>query len=271
MVNFAQIRRLATREDPVFTHKVLGCLTLGHIGYRMILIFKYGDSGLATSTWTPFWVILHALLHVSSFQFILPEKRNRVYNVIWPEFRIHSMIFAYRSLIAVMLTWFGGWWNHALRGPLVMGTMLAADLVTAKYGQDTTMRANPYPAGVGRDFIVWHNRFYSMSQFGATMAIMFRGADSAFAALLPIQTAPFFMTLAKKGIISQGEWHILYTYTLLTNWIHALIGTGNDRNTISTFSYMAIFIGATIARLKYGVNKYKIWGTVWGLKQFILE
>ena len=78
MVNFAQIRRLATREDPVFTHKVLGCLTLGHIGYRMILIFKYGDSGLATSTWTPFWVILHALLHVSSFQFILPEKRNRV-------------------------------------------------------------------------------------------------------------------------------------------------------------------------------------------------
>ena len=68
MVNFAQIRRLATREDPVFTHKVLGCLTLGHIGYRMILIFKYGDSGLATDVWTPFWVVLHALLrkHVAA-------------------------------------------------------------------------------------------------------------------------------------------------------------------------------------------------------------
>jgi hypothetical protein len=144
--------------------------------------------------------------------------------------------------------------------------MAAADAVTEWYGQDTTMRANPYPTGTSKEFILWHNRFYSASQFGATMAIMFRGADSAFLALLPIQTAPFLMTLVKKGILNQAEWHIWYTVALLTNWIHALVGRGNDANTVSTLTYMTIFFGATIARLHYRVNKYAIWATVWGLK-----
>lgn len=269
MVNVEQVHRLATHEDPVLTHKVLGALVLGHIWYRMNLIFKLGDSGLATSAWTPIWMVIHALLHASSFQFKIPAKRNKHYNVIWPEFRLHSMIFAYRSVLAVLFAWMGG--LQVLRGPLVIGTMLAADAVTAKYGQDTTMRMNPYPSGTSPKFIKWHNLFYSASQFGATMAIMFRGADSAFLALLPIQTAPFLMTLVKKGIFTQGEWHAIYTWALLTNWVHALAGRSNDHNTISTLKYMTIFIGATVARLRYGVNKYKIWGTIWGLKQFVLE
>lgn len=270
MVNVLQFHRLVTHEDRGFTHKVLGCIVLGHIVYRMNLIFKFDDSGLATSSWTPFWMAVHTLLHVSSFQFKISAKRNQTYNIIWPEFRLHSMIFAYRSILAILLTWIGGYWNHVFRGPLVIGTMLAADIVTAEYGQDTTMRANPYPIGTSREFITWNNRFYSMSQFGATMAIMFRGADSAFMALLPIQTAPFLMTLVKKGILTQGEWHGLYTVTLLTNWLHAIMGPGNDLNTISSFKYMTIFIGATIARLCYGVNKYKIWSTIWALKLLFL-
>lgn len=271
MVNIRQVHRLATHEDKAFIHKVLGCLALGHIGHRMNLVFKFADSQLTRDPLTPFWMMIHVLLHVSSFQFILSSKRNKHYNIIWPEFRLHSMIFAYRSVFAILLAWIGGYWNHALRGPLVIGTMAAADLVSSKYGQDTTMRGNPYPIGTSQEFITWHNRFYSMSQFGATMAIMFRGADSALMALLPIQTAPFFMTLVKKGILTQGEWHVLYTYTLLTNWLHALAGRGNDSNTITTFQYMFIFIAATIARLKYGVNKYKIWMTIWGLKRLVLE
>jgi hypothetical protein len=265
MVKISQVHRLVTHEDSQYMHKILGVLVLGHLFYRMNLIFKLGISGLATSYWTPYWMGIHALLHVSSFQFRLPQKRNRVYNIIWPEFRLHSMIFAYRSIMSVMLIWVGGWWNHALRGPLVLGTMAAADIVTSLYGQDTTMRANPYPNGTSEQFIVWHNRFYSMSQFGATMAIMCRGADSAFLALLPIQTAPFLMTLVKKGLLNQAEWHIWYTVALLTNWVHALVGKGTDDNMVSTLTYMALFLGATIARLRYRVNKYTIWTVVWGL------
>ena len=268
MVVLSQAHRLLTHEDGriMHMHKILGSLVLGHIFYRMNLIIKLGDSGLATSYWTPFWMVIHALLHVSSFQFRLPEKRNRTYNIIWPEFRLHSMIFAYRSILTVLLVWMGGYLNQVLRGPLVMATMAAADGVSKWYGQDTTMRANPYPAGTGREFIVWHNRFYSASQFGATIAIMFRGADSAFLALLPIQTAPFLMTLVKKGILNQAEWHIWYTLALLTNWIHALVGQGNDGNTVSTLTYMTIFFSATLARLRYRVNKYIIWGGIWALK-----
>lgn len=248
------------------THKTLGVLVLGHIFYRINLILKSGDSGLATSYWTPFWMAIHSLLHVSSFQFRLPEKRNRTYNIIWPEFRLHSMIFAYRSILSVLLVWMGGYWNHALRGPLVLSAMAAADTVSHWYGQDTTMRANPYPEGTNQNFITWHNRFYSVSQFGATMGIMFRGTDSAFLALLPIQTAPFLMTLVKKGILNQAEWHVWYTLALLTNWIHAIFGQGNDGNTVSTVAYQTILWSAVAVRFHYRVNKYTIWGAIWILK-----
>jgi hypothetical protein len=268
MVVTSQVHRLFTHEDRhiMHMHKTLGALVLGHIFYRMNLIIKLGDSGLSTSPWTPFWMMIHSLLHTSSFQFRLPEKRNRTYNIIWPEFRLHSMIFAYRSILSVLLMWMGGYWNHALRGPLVLGTMVAADAVSKWYAQDTTMRANPYPPGTSQEFILWHNRFYSVSQFGATMGIMFRGTDSAFLALLPIQTAPFLMTLVKKGILNQAEWHVWYTVALLTNWIHALFGQGNDGNTVSTIAYQAILWSAVAARLHYRVNKYAIWGGVWALK-----
>jgi len=265
MVVLSQVHRLVTHEDRhiMHMHKTLGILVLGHIFYRMFLIIKLGISGLATSCWTPFWMFIHALLHISSFQFRLPEKRNKTYNIIWPEFRLHSMIFAYRSIITVLLVWMGGYWNRVLRGPLVIATMIAADGVSKLYGQDTTMRANPYPVGTSPNFIVWHNRFYSASQFGASIAIMFRGADSAFLALLPIQTAPFLMTLVKKGILNQAEWHTWYTIALLTNWIHALACKGNDGNVVSTLTYMTIFFSATTARLYYKVNKYAIWGVIW--------
>ena len=158
-----------------------------------------------------------------------------------------------------MLNWFA---NRSLRGPLVLGTLAAADYVSAYYGQDTTMRGNPYPSGTSQKFIVWHNRFYSASQFGATMAILFRGADSAFLALLPIQTAPFFMTLVKKGVINQAEWHILYTLMLLTNWIHALVGQTNDGNVASTGMYVGILAALSVARMYFRVNKYLLWSAV---------
>ena len=226
------------------------------------MIYIYADSKLNQSM-VLLWMAIHAMLHVSSFQFHLYQKRNKVYNIIWPEFRLHSMIFAYRSIIAVLLSWYGGYWNKVLRGPLILTTMAAADAVTMYYGQDTTMRGNPYADGTPKWFIRWHNRFYSVSQFGATMGILCRGIDSAFLALLPIQTAPFFMTLAKKGIISQTEWHVLYTFTLLTNWVHALFCKGNDGNILTTATYMSILALVSIARLGFRMNKYIIWGGAW--------
>lgn len=260
MVNPSQVRRLVTHEDRGHFHKILGALVLGHMAYRLNFIIKLGDSGLLHSRYTPIWMAIHALLHISSFQFKLPNKRNLVYNIIWSEFRLHSLIFAWRSIINIMALWCGIQWA---RGPLVLATMSSADIVTHFLGQSTTMRSNPYARGTSSEFIKWHNRFYSMSQFGATMAIMFRGADSAFMALLPIQTAPFLMTLVKKGVINQTEWHIWYTLGLLTNWVHALAGKGNDGNLLTSGQYMAVFITATIARLVFKVNKYVIWSAAW--------
>lgn len=268
MVNISQIRRLATREDADHIHKALGVAVLCHLVYRMNYIIKYGDSGLLGSPLTPTWMAFHALLHVSSFQFALPAKRNMVYNVIWPEFRLHSMIFAYRSIVNILALWYGVQWT---RGLVVLGTMAAADIVTCFWGQHTTMRGNPYARDTPASFVTWHNRFYSMSQFGATMAIMFRGVDSAFMALLPIQTAPFLMTLVKKGIINQTEWHIWYTLGLLANWVHALFGKGNDGNLLANWQYALVFISATIARLYFRINKYIIWSAAWLLSILALK
>lgn len=270
MVNTKQGHRLVTHEDRsiMHMHKTLGIIVLCHMLYRLYLIYQYADSGL-TRARIPLWMTIHAMLHVTSFQFHLYQKRNKVYNIIWPEFRLHSMIFAYRSIIAVLLSWYGGYWNHVLRGPLVLSTMAAADAVTMYYGQDTTMRGNPYADGTPKWFIIWHNRFYSVSQFGATMGILCRGINSAFLALLPIQTAPFFMTLAKKGIISQTEWHVLYTFTLLTNWVYALVCKGNDENIVTTATYMTILSLVTIARFGFRINKYILWGSAWFASQYM--
>lgn len=271
-VNPRQIHRLSTHEDAHFfhLHKIFGVLALVNFGYRLHSWLRYGHLGFDASFWTLGWICAHAMLHVSSFEFIIPNRRNKVYNVIWPEMRWHSLLFAYRSLLVMLIMWLyesgttGDWIQYA-RGAVVILTMVGADYATKYYkSTDTTMRGNPYPAWVPPAVVKGINTFYSMAQVSATMNMLFRGKSLAFMALIPIQTAPFGMTLVKKGIVNQGGWHITYIIALLINYFYAM-GDG-----IEVTSLKVLTVAFAIARFRFHVNKYILWGVIIAYQWYLL-
>ena len=210
----------------------------------------------------------HAMLHVTSFQFRLPRRRNMVYNIIYPEMRWHTTIFGFRALICMVVTIYFPQMKF-LNGVVVYSTMVGADLATLHFKQDaasmvvatepkplTMMRGNAYPAYVGHRIRRWHNLFYALSQVLATMNMLYYGVDAMFVTLLPIQTAPLFMTLAKKGIISQLWWHILYTATLLMGFARGAI---TDDRYIPAPTYISLIALFSIGRFKFHINKYILW------------
>ena len=263
--NIYQSHRLLTHEDAKFAHahKVLGVFCLFHFGYRIYNGIQYGDLGFDTNYTTLFTLLMHVLLHATSFQFILPNRKNKVYNIIWPEARWHSMIFAYRSLFAMLIIYLqesGILYNNliafACRSVLVYLTMVLADFVTFKYKMidTTTMRDNPYPENTPKWLVFSLNTFYSISQVFATFSILVYNKNAIFLTLIPIQTAPFGMTLVKKGIIDQTGWHISYINALLISYIYGIYTYHSYEHFISHLVVFFVF-GRFVLRM----NKYILW------------
>lgn len=281
-VNLNQFHRLVTHEDGIYyhLHKTLGISVLSHFAYRTFAFAKFGTMGFDGSWTTLFWIFVHAALHVSSFEFILPSRRNKVYNIIWHEMRWHSMIFAYRSIVLMLLMWFS--MNSIVaahivayaRGPIVIATMMFADYATWYYKtidavekSDSTMRGNPYPSYIPQNAIKFHNMFYSVSQALATSNILYRGFDTVFLQLLAIQTAPFGMTLVKKGVFKQAGWHWTYTLALLMSYLYGYI-IPNEPTRMFYWTTVAIFC---VSRFKFHTNKYVLWIAAVVLQWYIMH
>lgn len=248
------MHRLHTHEDPFGVHKVLGVACLAHFAYRISL---GGDMGLVPNRWTLASLVLHAALHVSSFQFALPGRRNFKYNIIFPEMRLHTMIFAYRALLCTYVSLFAPGLRRILNGLIVLGTMAAADAATWVYkshGNGTTMRGNAYPEWLPKGYGTALNRFYSASQIMATMNMIHGTSHSMFLTVLPIQVAPFLMTLEKKGLIRQWHWHLWYTIAILINYYSGIVNTAKKR---WLFRPMVAFV--YYFRIHRGLNKYLLW------------
>lgn len=270
LLNTKQLHRLSTKEDGHFfhLHKILGFACLAHFMYRIVEGFRYGTNSFSPST-TPIWIGLHAALHITAFQFILPQKRNHVYNTIWPEMRLHTMIFAYRSLVTMLLIYFNPYMLDYFKGLIVLSTIILADTVTWYYKdktglvnkEDSTMRKNPYPSWVSPRYAKWHNYMYSLSQVLGTMNILtYNDMGRIFMILIPIQTAPFCMTLVKKGIINQLGWHVYYTSALLINFIYGILENGH--RLIPAHAYWSLAIGFCILRFHFNVDKYVLWSWI---------
>ena len=279
--------RLATREDARFghVHKLAGLAVLGHYAWRVSLWATTGTTGLDRDAWTPAWLLLHAMLHVTSFQFHVDGHRNRTYNIIWPEMRLHTAAFAARSIVVAAAVWLT---RHALalavmrridarwldvldtdsgataiacvRAAAVLGTLILADAATVWCGdgRTTTMRDNPYPSNtpwLARRAI---NLFYSVSQIAATVrTLVATSVEPAFFVLLPIQIAPLLMTLVRKGYLRQTGWHIVYSLSLLGAWWHAV---RSPRQTSLDWQEVALMVtGIAALRLRLGINKYLLW------------
>ena len=97
-------KQLFTREDRFNAHKMLGFACLAHF------IFRFAGAGAAdmyfdSSPTTVLCIAMHALLSVSSMIFRIPAQRIKEGSRIWPEFRLHSIVFACRSLACMTVVW----------------------------------------------------------------------------------------------------------------------------------------------------------------------
>lgn len=272
------IRKLFTHEDRKFyhMHKVVGSICLLNFIKHLSSALVYGSCFFNYSYSYSYLLLLfiHASLHVTSFEFILSNRRNLSYNIIWPEMRWHSLLFAYRSLLIMLLFRYENEIRVVFglsRYLVVIGTMVSADAVSYALPQKKdekelkTMRDNPYPKGTSEYVIKAINLFYSISQVFATLHMLFAPTpDYIYLTLIPIQTAPFGMTLQRKGIITQFGWHAFYIFAILTNYIYSAI---NIYEPVMSWTFMIFF---AVCRFKLNMNKYVLWTIIFFVKYFYL-
>mmetsp|Transcript_9480 Transcript_9480/g.9269 ORF Transcript_9480/g.9269 Transcript_9480/m.9269 type:complete len:327 (+) Transcript_9480:139-1119(+) len=276
LIRPANMHKLMTKEDGHFghVHKIIGSVALAHYIYRAYLLVTTGSMQFDSSIATLYCIMLHALLSGSSFIFKIPNSRVRSAPMIYPEFRLHSVIFAYRSLIIMVLMWISKRYDITfplyLRGVVILLTMFAADTVTNSYkDQGTTMRAMPMPSHLSSYNKERLNLFYSMSQIIGTSVIMHAfHLDEVFAVVFPIQLGALLMTMVRKSIITTGAWHFYYTLSLLSNFgvgyilIQSFDPVKNPAAAAGGFVwYSSIFVA--ILRYNFrGLSKYLLWGIV---------
>ena len=92
--------KLFTHHDHNNAHKSLGLVVLLQFVYRFVNLALCGSCFPDSE---PLWastllLLAHACLSVSSLIFRLPAKRNFTSPMIWPEFGLHSIVFATRHV-----------------------------------------------------------------------------------------------------------------------------------------------------------------------------
>jgi NAD(P)H-flavin reductase len=255
------VRKLVTSEDRYHVHKFLGVFCLLHFGVRL---------GLGRSSWGVNTAVdcvclcAHAALSASSLIFHVPQTMPSARPGIWSEFRIHSILFALRSIAYLIVT-------HVLVVPTsckelvalcaVLVAMKCADVATEALkdqSSSSTTLGMPYWPGCPAAVELYFKRFYAFSQFSATLVMLVGSIHIQFMAVLPIQGAAFLLTLVRKGLVSTRAYHVCYSILLLIPWVTA--------PNVSDFVFTAL--GALILaylRLVLRVNKYGLWVGVFAL------
>ena len=253
---------LSTAQDPVHLHKVLGIGCLGHFAYRFMRCGA-NDMNFSTAGWlTPALLLMHALLSVSSLIFRLPKRRIRDGSRIWPEYRAHSIIFALRSLLLMLLYWAEQHWQiyvplHGLNVCVVFGTMLAADFASSYYRDTSSKTIQDLAASPLTRFL------FSTAQIHATTACLIgsRRFSVQLTMLFVVQITAFMMTLRRKNILSHFTWVIVYGIILLAGFgllVYEMAVFSDSRHVVKGMGG-AISSMAALLRLKFNVRKYVLW------------
>jgi len=124
------IKKLFTPEDGYHIHKILGIVVLIHYLFQFSYVFIIGEFYF-TNVIIPFIILIHGLLSASSLIFHIPQKRNPAAPMIYPEFRLHSIVFGLRSVIC----WFLYYFDYHYIFPIIICfiTMAMADVISYYY------------------------------------------------------------------------------------------------------------------------------------------
>lgn len=259
-IHYENIYKLNTKEDSTLIHKGLGILCLLHFIYRYSLYLFYGNMFIQNPI-DIFLVNIHGVLSISSFLFHIPSLRNPLKPMIYPEFRLHSIIFALRSVIVCNIYYFNISFMYIICTCFV--TMIGADIITFIYNPQgkngKTMRNMPFEKNLDENLQIKVVNMHSMMQIGAT-SFMFGTIETAFSPLFAIQIAAFLMTLVRKSIISTTTWHAIYSLTL---WIN--IGFFTTLSCEYMLIQQIIFRSFQHVFFRYKINKYIAWSFVFGL------
>ena len=253
-------KKLVTKEDPYMLHKFLGTFVLIHYVYRYYLLFRYNDMFLMNPTGMN-CIYIHGLLSISSLLFHIPSIRNPKSPMIYPEFRVHSILFALRSVVCCILHYH----QYPLYYNIVVNyiTMWNADLITYVYNPNgkngKTMRNMPFDDNISKEDQDSVTFMHSTMQIGAT-TFMLLTMDSAFSAMFAIQLAAFLMTLVRKNIISSRAWHILYAFSL---WINIFIFLTPKLNIDLIVTQSSMYFIYKNFFFKYRFNKYYAWSVLY--------
>ena len=244
--------KLSTHHDKYHIHKTLGIISIIHFVYRFIILFF----PVSSSSCILFY-INHLLLHLSSFQFVLPRQRIFSRPLIWEEFRIHNAIFATRNILPCIfpaITTSSAWCKILY----VWLWMFLADKATQKTKeQGITTRKIPYPSGTLLKDIERQKSFYVSSQFHATI-LSITDPEYSFLCVFGIEIAAFAMTLCRKGYLSVLGWHRVYFLSLYSMYIVLSL------KQIEPVIFMACMssVIAKQVRIRTKLNKYMIWAIV---------
>jgi hypothetical protein len=259
------VQKLVTKEDPRHVHKTLGILVLLSFIWRLSQCGAT-DMGFETRPeWTVPTLVLHLLLNLSAFTFRIPPRRIDSGYRIWPEYRVHSLVFLCRSLANIFVSWlemtFSLEPNYAANYLIVIATIAAADLGSMSFGKNQS--------GFARKLDVpnYVRYFFSIMQLYATSGCLFGMRRSAvqFLIVIIIQCNAFLMTIQRKNLAGHNTLVSIYSSALLLGIFVGrfelnIYGT-SARLITSTIGSLAIMIrlGPLPPAFRIIQNKYVMW------------
>lgn len=260
---------LITKEDPLHVHKTLGTLCLLSYLWRLTQGGEEKDMAFASHPeWTLPTIGLHILLNLSSFEFRIPPRRIDSGYRIWPEYRLHSLVFLCRSLACMTLRWFEQTYQkpplHVMNLVIVMASMAAADL-------GSHLAGGKHQSGFARQLDVPHGvkYFFSFMQIQATAGCLFvdKRFSIHFIFCMIIQCNAFLMTLRRKNLAGHYTLVSLYAIMLLVGWYicnnELLLPNHKSAMITGTIGCLAAFIRLAprsgFPPLDLLQNKYVLW------------
>ena len=214
-------KQLITKEDPMHFHKTLGILCMLSYIFRII---QTGPTDMGFETFpylTLPTIILHLLLNSTAFIFKIPNRRISSGYRIWPEYRLHSLVFLGRSL-AVMSLYYYEQTFHVEKPMYDMNlVIILLGLVAADYASYSQRQ---YQSSTIRDLDTSElvKFFFSVAQFcGSTnilIGLRYRYSLHMLAVIV-IQTNAFMMTVRRKNLASQTTLVTLYGISLMTSML----------------------------------------------------
>ena len=271
---------LFTNHDKYHIHKTLGLLAFCNFILRFYYAIAYGTSfpSFESKVFSGSCVLIHALLPIASLTIPLPEKRNFSGPMIWKEFQLHSILFSCRHVLLTLITLLELWPTQSrafskgiaimlesvIKYLMIIGFIKVAAVITEKYGDKEvrTTNAMPYPGYLTEYEKTRIKCEYAKKQFGATIFAVFSGELASslnFAPLYAIQSAPFMMTLIRKGKCETVHYHRVYSAMLLyPKYLYHIILRG-FYSQFADFVICYLYIFSYTMRIKYNWNNMKMW------------